>query len=76
MNCKLRTLKEIDEDGMNPADRPYNLNRFCYYLLCDIREEAKKHYDTIMTSFPDEKDKHLADWIKKFFNLEDKDGMG
>ena len=72
IDSELKTLRDIDEKGMNPNDRPYNGNRFCFHLLNDIREEAKKHYDIIMTSFPDSKDKFLAEWIKQFFNLENK----
>lgn len=70
---ELKTLKDIDDAGMNPNERPYNANRFCYHMLWDIREEAKKHVDAIECSFPDRKDEWLVLWIKQFFNLEEKD---
>jgi len=71
IDSELKTLRDVDEKGMNPNEKPYNANRFCYHMLYDIREEANKWYDTIMTSFPNEKDKYLALWIKLFFNLEE-----
>jgi len=67
---ELKTLKDIDNEGTIGV-QPYNMNIACYHLLIDIREEAKKHYDAIMCSFPEEKDEWLAQWIKQFFNLEE-----
>jgi len=71
--AELKTLKDIDEKPSmyELKGHKYNDNRVGFHLLNDIRKEAKKHYDIIMTSFPDEKDKFLAEWIKQFFNLED-----
>jgi len=72
IDLELKTLRDIDE---NPSmyelkGHKYNDNRVGFHLLNDIRKEAHKWYDTI-TSFPNEKEKYLAEWIKQFFNLED-----
>jgi len=67
---ELKTLRDIDEEGTIGC-QPYNMNTACYHLLGDIKEEAKKHYDTIICSFPDEKDMLVANWIKHFFDLDE-----
>jgi len=67
---ELKTLRDIDEEGTIGC-QPYNMNVACYHLLHEIKEEAKKHYDAIIHSFPDEKDMFVAQWIEQFFNLDD-----
>jgi hypothetical protein len=47
------------------------MNIACYHLLVDIKEQAKKHYEAIIHSFPEEKNMFMAQWIKQFFNLDE-----